>query len=230
MQLRCILLAISVASLLTTSTQAQVHFELATGVSTYKTAENGRWYQEGMPYSLDLRAPMISAGFTGPLYSRGAWGVDWHVNYVNLGHMSSDCTCTPRDDNYDFVAKKKLNLYDVQDARYVGNGNAQGVALTVEPYWMHKSWRFGFEIGPFIHRAAFDEAVYGWQIHPGVTPQDLYVSTPRRFDLGAVLGFSIGRGPLRLSYKRYFMPNRYQKPEYPAIWRGADVIELKYVF
>lgn len=206
---------------------AEVHFELGVGATNYRTGPDGLWYQQGQAPYLDLRSPMVSAGLTGPIYSRGSWGVDWHANYVNLGHSSVQCLCTPRDENYSTATHQKLNAYDVPDANFQGNGNAQGIALTVEPYVVRNGWRFGLEGGPFIHRNAFDESITNWALAHNEVPQTLKVSTSRRLSLGSVVGVSVGRGNFRVSYKHYFMP---QRGEYPALWKGADVIELKYVF
>ena len=227
MKTRCQLIAVAALVLLTGNASAEVHFELGVGVTNYRTGPDGLWYQQGQGPHLDLRSPMISAGLTGPIYSRSSWGVDWHVNYVNLGHSSVQCLCTPRDENYSTSTHQKLNLYDIPDANFQGNGNAQGIALTVEPYVMRGGWRFGLEAGPFIHRNSFDEVISNWTLSRDNEPQTLKVSTTRRVSIGSMVGASVGRGNFRVSYKHYFMP---QRGEYPALWKGADVIELKYVF
>ncbi|MCK4121362.1 hypothetical protein HFK83_03120 [Ralstonia pseudosolanacearum] len=227
MKTRSLFLAGMAAVVVATGAQAEVHFELGVGVTKYRTGPDGLWYQQGQAPYLDLRSPMVSAGLTGPIYSRGSWGIDWHANYVNLGHSSVQCLCTPRDENYSTASHQKLNAYDVPDANFQGNGNAQGVALTVEPYIVRSGWRFGLEAGPFIHRNAFDEVIGNWKVDPNAAPQTLTVSTSRRLSIGSVVGVSVGRGNFRVSYKHYFMP---QRGEYPALWKGADVIELKYVF
>jgi len=217
-----LLTALAVA-LVTTSAHA-VDFELGAGVSTYQAQGDGTWYQQGMPHNLGLSAPVLMAGFAGALYASNNWGVDWHVNYVSLGHVSSDCTCTPIDENYSTKLHQKLNLYDVPDARFVGNGNAQGVKFTLEPYFKYKGWRFGVEGGLFPYRPSWVVQVSDWAV--GGTPTTLTVGTPHAIQLGGVVGASVSRGNFALSYQHYFLPTKFDAAHSPAIWKGADVLMM----
>lgn len=205
-----------------------VRLELGIGVSRYQAQGDGTWYQQGMPHSLGLSAPVLAAGFTGPLWTAEKWGIDWHVNYVSLGHVSSDCTCTPMDENYDTKTHKKLGLYNVPDARFVGNGNAQGVALTIEPYVRYRGFRFGIEGGLFPYRPSWDVQVSNWAV--GGTPTTLNIGTPHGIQLGGIVGASVSRGPFTLSYQHYFLPTKFDATHSPAIWKGADVLMVKYRF
>jgi hypothetical protein len=215
-----------------TSANAESFFQIEAGigVSTYRTQGDNVWYQQGQPHTLGLSAPVLALGLTGPIYSRESWGIDWHANYVSLGHVSSDCTCTPMDENYSTRTHSKLNLYDVQDAQFVGNGNAQGVTLTLEPYFKYRGWRLGIEGGLFIYRPAWDIKVYNWSPRPGVAPTTIEAHTPRNLQLGKVIGVSVGRGNLSVAYQHYFLPTRFDSNHYPAIWKGADVLMMKYKF
>lgn len=207
-----------------------VHFEIGAGISKYNAQGDNVWYQQGMPHSLGLSAPVLSAGFTGPVYTREKWGVDWHADYVSLGHVSSDCDCTPMDQNYSTATHKKLNLYNVPDAQFVGNGNAQGVALTLEPYFRYSGWRIGVEGGVFIYRPAWDVTVYDWSPGPGVAPSTISAHTPRSLQTGKVAGISIGRGNFTVAYQHYWLPTRFDDAHSPAIWSGADALLVKYRF
>lgn len=207
-----------------------VHLELGAGAAWYGTKGDGTWYQQGMPHSLGLSAPALLAGFTGPLWQRESWGIDWHVNYVYLGHVESDCVCTPMDQNYSPVTHQKLNLYNVQDAQFVGNGNAQGIALTLEPYFRYRGWRVGVEAGLFPYRPSWDEMIYNWAPGPGIATSTITARTPHAVQIGKIVGISVGRGPLSISYQHYFLPTRFDDAHSPAIWKGADVLMVKYRF
>jgi hypothetical protein len=207
-----------------------LQLEMAIGGTRYAAQGDNVWYQQGMPHALRLNAPMWSLGLTGPIYRTASWGVDWHVDYVNLGNASSDCTCTPVDANYDVANHRKLNLYDAPDAHYHGNGRAQGIALTLEPYVLYRGWRVGVEGGLFPYRPAWEEDVTGWSWTAAAPVQNVHLGTPHAVQWGKVVGASIGRGPFRVAYKHYFLPTRFTDAAPPAIWRGADVLELKYVY
>jgi len=208
-----------------------VHLELGAGASRYEHQADGTWWQEGMQHDLGLSAPVLMLGLTGPLYTRESWGIDWHIDYVSLGHVSSQCECTPDDSNYN-TQTHQLNpvLHAVPNANFVGNGNAQGVALTIEPYFRYQKWRFGIEGGLFPYRPDWNETIYGWQGNTSVAPQTLHADTPHAWQLGEVVGVSVSRGPFSVAYQHYFMPTRFDAQHSPAIWKGADVVMVKYRF
>jgi hypothetical protein len=208
-----------------------VHLELGAGVSRYETKSDGVWYQEGMQHDLGLSAPVLSAGFTGPLWARESWGVDWHVDYVSLGHVSSQCECTPDDANYNTHTHSLVaNPHQVPDANFVGNGNAQGIAFTLEPYFRYSGWRFGLEGGAFAYRPSWDMTIYNWQGDTSVPAQTLTANTPHAIQLGAVVGISVGRGPLSVTLQHYVLPTKFDNTHSPAIWKGADVLLIRYKF
>jgi hypothetical protein len=207
-----------------------VHAEMGAGASKYSSTD-GTWYQQGMEHDLGLSAPVLMLGLTGPIYTRESWGIDWHVDYVSLGHVSSQCECTPDDANYNPQTHQLRPVqHAVPNANFVGNGNAQGVTLTLEPYFRYRGWRVGAEAGLFPYRPDWNEVIYGWQGNTGVAPQTLYVDTPHAWQIGKVVGASISRGPFSVAYQHYWMPTRYDSTHSPAIWKGADVVMVKYRF
>lgn len=218
--------------LLAPLTAHAVSFEAGIGSANYGGTTDGLWYQQGLPHVLNTKTYGFSGGLTGELYSSGSWGIDWHVDYVNLGHVSSSCDCTPVDANYSLQTKSLIQQpgYNAPLAKFVGNGSAQGVALTIEPWFKYQGYRFGLEAGLFPYRPAWDVSVYNWQIDPNTPPQTLHVSTPRALQLGKVIGVSVGRGNFTLALKHYFLPTKYDDAHLPAIWKGATVVELKYKF
>ncbi|MDR5758208.1 hypothetical protein [Caballeronia sp. LZ035] len=209
-----------------------VSFEAGVSSTNYGTQGDGTWYQQGLPHVLNLHTYGFSAGVTGTLYSRGSYGMDWHVDYVNLGHVSSSCDCTPIDANYSVPRQALIKQpgYNAPLATFVGNGNAQGIALTLEPWIMYGGTRFGIEAGLFPYRPSWDVSVYNWQVTEGAAPRTLAVSTPHGLQLGQVVGVSIGRGNATLSLKHYFLPTKFDETHTPALWKGANVVEFKYRF
>lgn len=209
-----------------------VHVEMGAGAARYSAQPDNTWYQQGMQHDLGLSAPVLMLGLTGPIYTRESWGVDWHIDYVSLGHVSSQCECTPVDADYSTATHSLIKPMpvNVPNANFVGNGNAQGVALTVEPYFRYRKWRFGVEAGLFPYRPDWAVTVYNWSDEPGQTPQTLHVETPHARQIGKVVGASISRGPFSLAYEHYFLPTRYDSTHSPAIWSGADVLLARYRF
>jgi hypothetical protein len=227
--------AVAVAlALACSSANAASFFQIEAGISSsnYATQGDGTWFQQGLPHVLNIHTYGFSAGFTGALYDRDTWGVDWHVDYVNLGHVSSTCECTPQDSNYDFQKHVLIVQpgWNAPMANFVGNGNAQGVAFTLEPWMKYRGWRFGFEAGLFPYRPAWDETIYGWQVDPNTPQQTIHANTPHALQLGEVAGVNVGRGNFTIGLKHYWLPTKFDNSHNPAIWKGAWVMEAKYRF
>jgi hypothetical protein len=207
-----------------------VRAEIGAGVSRYSAQGDGTWWQEGMEHDLGLSAPVLMLGLTGPLYIRESWGIDWHVDYVSLGHVSSQCECTPDDADYNTHTHQLQMSHPVPNANFVGNGNAQGIAFTLEPYFRYSGWRFGLEGGAFAYRPSWDMTIYNWQGDTSVPAQTLTANTPHAIQLGAVVGISVGRGPLSVTLQHYILPTKFDNAHSPAIWKGADVLLIRYKF
>jgi len=191
-------------------------FEHGAGVTLYGT-ENGRWYQDNMPMNeVQSRAPEFSFGITGALVTRGSWGVDWHADYTNLGRAAAQCFCTS-DENYDLKRKRKIRADWPNDAFFTGAGRAQGIVLSVEPYYWTHGLRLGVEAGAYVYRAQWDE-------YADIKPAPVTIHT-RYWSVAPVVGISVGGAVWSLSYRHYFL--KRANMEYPALWNDADVIEIK---
>jgi len=192
--------------------------EAGAGVTIFQT-ENGRWYQEGMPDNRFTKiAPEYSAGVTGALVSRGAWGVDWHADYVNLGRAAASCQCDTSDSDYAAHTTKHT-------AYYTGSGRAQGVALTVEPYRWYGGWRFGAEAGAYFYHSTWSEQVYGWTASDA-PPVNLRLSATG-WHVAPVIGMSISKDSWSVNYRHYFLKRNIKGQNVPPLWNDADVIEIK---
>lgn len=215
-----------------------VRIELGAGVSWYTKQPDGTWYQQGMPHSLDMSAPAFMGGLSGTIWARDSWGVDWHVNYVYLAHASAECYCTSVDANYDthtHQRKYTAPYENLPPAKMVGFGNAQGIALTIEPFYLYRGFRFAFEGGLFPYRPNWTEQVYNVQdnVLPNGQPvaaHNVTYDTPHGIQLGGVLGVSVGRSHWSVAYQHYFLPTRGDDTHSPSLLRGADVLMVKYRF
>jgi hypothetical protein len=224
-----IALVAGMALALSAHAESWFQFEAGAGVAHYQTAADGRWFQRGMEHSLNLSAPALMAGITGPIWSKGDVGIDWHIDYVNLARVSSQCTCTPLDSNYDVHAHALVaNPVPVPNANFTGSGNAQGFVFSIEPYLMTHGWRLGVESGLFIFRPEWNETIYNWAPTPEASPITVRAHTPNNPQIGGVLGVSVGRGPWSVSYEHFFMPQWLGDKSTPPIYRGADVLMVAY--
>lgn len=193
---------------------AQSFFRIEAGLAvTHYQTENGRWYQNGMPDNkVTSTVPSFTLGLTGPVVSRGAWGVDWHADYVNLGRAAASCQCTVSDADY------QQHVAGAPTEYYTGSGRAQGVALTLEPYRYYAGLRWGLEAGAYVYHAAWNESVTGW---PAGGPM-IHLSESH-WSVAPVAGVSVGNRDWTLNYRHYLL--RY-KSNLPPLWNGADVLSI----
>lgn len=208
-----------------------VQAEIGIGAAHY-TTEDGRWYQQGVPGAdnhLVSKPPAFSLGFTGPIFSRGKWGADWHAEYVNLGRAAASCACTPMDENYNAKTHQFHKRYDVPAAYFTGSGRSQGVALTIESYYWISGVRVGVEGGAYVHRDSWSEDIAGWQVVGSGAPQNLHVEDAY-WSVAPVIGASVGNGRFTLSYRHYFMRINNERRTIPPLWNDADAVELKVRF
>jgi hypothetical protein len=209
MKLAALLIALPIVA----HAQSFFQMEAGLGVTHYQT-ENGRWYQNGQPDNrVTSTVPAFTLGLTGPVVTLGAWGVDWHADYVNLGRAAASCQCDTSDADYAAHTTKHTAFYS-------GSGRAQGVALTLEPYRYYAGLRWAAEAGAYVYHSSWNESVTGWTA--GGPPVDLSLSESR-WSVAPVAGLSVGNGKWTAGYRHYFM--RYRKAEnVPPLWNDADVL------
>lgn len=192
-------------------------FEAGAGLTSYAT-EDGRWYQARMQHDLTTISPEYSVGVTGPVISRGAWGVDWHADFVNLGRAAASCQCDTSDADYASHNTRHTALF-------TGSGRALGVSLTLEHYRWYGGLRYGLEAGAYVYRSNWDESVTGWTVSDAPV-QNLSLSASG-WHVAPVAGVSVGDGKWSASYRHYFMRMNSAKQNVPPLWNDADVIEIK---
>lgn len=212
-----VIAALSIAS----NAAHSADFEVGAGFAKYTTRGDMMWYQEGNPHALDMTAPAIEFGFTGNVVTRGRWGLDWHAGYAYLGNAHSDARATA-DHNYSKTTKSCIGQCEYLN-RFVTNGHSQGLRLTLEPNYTFNGYRVGVEAGIFAYIHTFNANVWN--------QQDEFLgnwSSDHKVRFAPVVGASIGRGPFSVAWTHYFNKT-YNDPMY-AIWRGTDVVTLRYKF
>ena len=207
------------------STPSFFAIEAGIGGSAYKQAPDGYWYQEAFPHTLNLTAPMIEVGITGNLFQRGRYGLDYHLGWAWLGTVHTDVQAVPDDANYN-TTTKSCNGPCLPLARFKGSGHDQGFYATLEPHVNVGQWRFGVEAGPYLHRVTWTEDVSD-VVRWGQGPYSIHAAYSSGWNLGYVLGASISRGPLTLSYQ-YFDNSGKRGDEFGPVWTRTQVLLFKY--
>jgi hypothetical protein len=200
-----------------------IQFEAGVGMSHITDMGDGTWIQQGARDNKEHKnSPALMAGFTGPLYQRGAMDVRWHADYVYLGTYSASVDGVP-DDQYDAKAHKVVNYQGERFSPFNGQGHAQGVPLTLDVGYTWHGYRFGVEGGAWVYWQTWHESLYGLddQMH------DLSHVTKPQF--GYVVGASVARGDLSLSYRYYNIKQDWSTGS-PGLATGSHVLMATYRF
>lgn len=207
--------------------QSLPHVELSAGMGGYTVVPNGIWYQAGVPREqLRTHGETWTVGLTGPLVADAFSRLDWHIDYVNLGHISSHCYCTSIDDDYDHVTQRIRAGAPM--AQYNGTGYVQGIKASLAPYVVIHGYRVGGETGYMLFRPTWRETVYGWSW--GGPAQTFTRTTATQPVLARMYGLSIGRGAWTLSYVHYHLPIRQHELAVPPLYTGAHTLQITFIF
>jgi hypothetical protein len=206
-----------------------IHAEAGIGVSK-AVSPDGRWQQQGIPGGshVVVNPPSWSLGLTGPIVTRGKWGADWHLDYVNLGRFAASCSCTPQDENYDPKSHTYNDRTGVPTAFFTGQGRSQGATLTAEAYYWLYGVRLGAEAGAYIHKDSWSEDIAGWQVG-GVTPQSMHLESSY-WSVAPVVGVSVGYGRFSVAARHYFTGLNSRNRSVPPLWNDVTTVELKVKF
>lgn len=195
-----------------------IRFEAGIGAGLASDIGDGVWVQKGSPDNHEkLTFPALEAGLTGPIWSSGPWDVRWHADYAYLGEQSASVEGVP-DDSYNSSTHQDIGT-PTRYSPFSGHGHVQGVPLTLDVGYTYRGWRFGAEAGAWVYWQTWHESLYNlsnqWQ--------DLSHKTVAQ--VSYVVGASVERGNLSLSYRYYGMSAKWNP--FPGLATGAHVLMLR---
>jgi hypothetical protein len=220
--------ALAVAMALASSAHADsvsdyIQFEAGLGFGLARDMGAGTWTQPGLPDNHEkLTFPAVEAGFTGTLWKREKWDVRYHADYVYLGEQSASVDGVP-DNQYNPQTQQIINMPAGERlSPFNGHGHIQGIPLTLDVGYTYRGWRLGAEAGAWAYWQTWHESLYdlagNWD----------NLSHKTVAQLGYVVGASVERGPISLSY-RYYSVSQKWNPD-PGLVTGTHVVMLKYRF
>ena len=211
-------LSILLATLLLCGVAGAVQFEAGIGVTQATSQGNGAWYQEGLPYKLDMRSQVWTIGVTDKITPN----VNWHVNYVNLGIYRGDALAADRDEDYDPTTQSCKPGCNV--ARYISNGSANGISATLD---YHRNG-FGVNGGPYLYKPISRHTVEGWKASPEAVPQTIHVANNEKLKIGFTLGVFYEMGDTRLALQNYW--NKCTPSTQACLWKSITTLSLIHKF
>lgn len=215
---------------------ASPKIEIGAGASYAQTFQDGIWYQEGFPHTLNLRSPIFLIGVTDAITPN----LRWHVNWVHLGRYGMTALATSHDNHYNPTNSTHCNGPCLPLLHFAGSGTVSGIAATLEAHTTGQ-WQFGVEAGPFLYRESWTVQIPDWYPVTQISPAEFVQSGPIQpvyssqvqWVLGGVLGFSARQGNWTFSFRRYFDSKGFPghgDDRWPPLWKNHTAAMVTYTF
>lgn len=158
-------------------------WELEAGLGFSKTEKqpNGTWYQEGFPYTLDLKKKSFYIGARHQIRP----DLSAHINYVHFGVLHADAIATT-DDNYDPATHGCVGGKCVAQSHFVGSGLSDGIKFAAE--WDPYENGFGLIGGLFLFHPRWCTTVYDWTLSTDMPPSTIQHCIKNRWTIRPVIG------------------------------------------
>lgn len=220
-------------------------FEAGIGASRYSD-EDGLWVNKGLSHDSHLSAPAYRVGvqLNAIDHQPGSYvpGLAMHLAYLNFGHASVRSLAAP-DEDPNVYNKQNGGYYDPKAhscagpcgplRNFVSGGTLQAVALTFEPFWTYRNWRFGLEAGPAIFRGTWDASATSLTDTPWWGPAgsvETFHHVPK-WEAGAVVGAAVSYKFVTLRYNYIFAKSHtYSSTNPPPGWNGAHMLTIGFTF
>lgn len=218
--------------------------EAGVGASYYSHGPDDLWWQESMQHSFHLSAPAWRLGVQFNLLDHDpqSWmpGLAVHALYLNFGQASIRSIAAPDEDPNLFNAQNggfynlvthSCDKYCGPERSFVSGGRLQAFAATVEPFWTIGGWRVGVEAGPSLFRSTWDATATSLTATPFWGPAGSVETFHHdaKWEVGALVGASIGYGPFTLRYN-YLFAKPKNDPTVPPGFSGAHMVSVNYAF
>jgi hypothetical protein len=207
--------------------------------SAVKTGD-GVWYWSSMQHHTPNNSLAGRAGIQLNLINAQpqSWipGLRAHLTYGYFGHLRWSGVAgedAPPDHSYGFNAKTSACFNGNCGAlrEFDSTGDMMAVSLTLEPYWaLGGGWTVGVEAGPALYRytwTSYATALSNSGFGPAGTVQTFH-HNPHWY-VGALLGASVGKGPVMLRYNYLYSPSRWEDGV-PSGVKGVHMVTLNYTF
>jgi len=200
-----------------------VDYELSLGQTQYKQSNNGTWFQEAFPYTVDLNSINWSAGVSHKFDSVPRV----RAEFVNLGKASADAWAVPIDAYYNTNSNECVGRC-LPLARFQSSGSVKGIALTIAPEMKFGDFSVFVEGGIYIFRPTYSAVVTNVRWTYEAEPITVYTKHNTTTQMTYVMG-------LVVRYKQVEFVARYYDVEaadddVPAVYLGAYSASVRFRF
>jgi hypothetical protein len=200
---------IMVLALLSFPAAADWSFEVGTGMTTYKTAHDGLWYQEQYPHSLDMESVPLSLGV-----SYGRKDMRFRAEVISLGWVYSSSQVTS---DFNYYTGNHIPPGGVMK----GRGEATGLLLSVSKDVPIFGLPLYAEAGLWSYKAKWKVSAYTFD-----RSKEAELGEEPDFRFGPAVGIGIRHGALDVSI-RYLDMQHHGETSTQPIYNGAYVLMFK---
>lgn len=213
--------------------------ETGVGITHFNPLGDGIWYQEGFSHQLKLNSPSFKLGVTGDLFESSGWqpGLAWHLDYYYMGRtdVSGDAApdqSGPYTQSGYYSPKTQTCVGNCGAVRYFhSDGNMNGIALTLQPFYDFGKVRVGVELGPFLYRSTYHATAtaLNGELWPAGSVQQ-FDHNPR-IDLGAVAGVSVSYYGFGIAADYFYTKtSKFNAINVPPVERSAFQVMATYTY
>ena len=194
-----------------------VDIELGTGTAHFKKNQDGLWYQEGFPYSEDLKTTPLSIGLSHKFGNYRAL-----IEYLDLGQVFMSALATH---DYLYAPGQPGNCVgDCPLYRFVGNGNVKGFVLSAARDVSIFNIPFYVEGGIYTYKSTWREIV----LDSTTGTELIKINHEPRQEITPMLGFGIRYSGLDIGVRWFQLESSGDAS--PALYNRAYTLMLKAYF
>ena len=196
----------------------QAEIGVGVGGTRYKQENDGTWYQEPYPHTINTKSANYFIETIFPIRN----DLELKLGYQYLGSASSKALAGP-DELYD--SKRHVCLPDcwTDPSLFEGHGEVKGLYILVSP---HKG-PFFLDFGYWYYRPTWEIKLTDYHYHSYENPGYVYVNHNARPDLGYVIGTGIRYKDLIVGFRQY-QAGAYHDL-YPAIYtKSANIVYAEF--
>lgn len=232
-----------------TATQARAEsffqIEVGLGISSAVKTQNGVWYWSSMQHRTPNNSIAARAGIQANIIGAKprSWipGLRAHLTYGYFGHLNWTAIAgedAPAGHAYGYDAQTGgcYNQNCGYLRRFDSTGDMMALSLTLEPYWdLGNNWTVGIEAGPARYRYTWTSFATNLQNAPGHFGPYSADGAVEEFHhnphwyLGALVGLSVGKGPMSLRYNYLYSPSKWEDGV-PSGVHGVHMLTLNYTY
>jgi hypothetical protein len=226
-----------------TAAYAESFFQIEAGIGSSRyNDQDGLWVDKGLSHNSHLTAPAWRAGIqlNAIDHTPGSYvsGLAVHLAYLDFGRASVRSLAAPdRDSYYSDSGYYNPQAHSCEGPcgplrNFVSGGTMQAIALTAEPFWTYRKWRFGIEAGPAVFRGTWDATATAVSDSPwwSAGQVESFHHTPK-WEAGALVGVAVSYRRVSIRYNYIFAKTHtYSDTNVPPGWNGAHMLTLNYTF